>query len=125
MKGKILIVDDTEIVSRMLGDILQMEGFGVVYASNGFEAFNRLSAEKPDLIITDIMMPVMDGVEFINKIRKDEAYKNIPVIILSALTAMENLSTEAAKVQLQLPKPCEAQVLLNSVNGLLNVNEEN
>ncbi len=81
MSKKILVVDDEIKIRRILQQILIKEGFAVVEAENGREALTCFSAEKPDLVILDVMMPEMDGFDFLRTIRKKY---DTPVIILSA-----------------------------------------
>lgn len=80
-KEVILAVDDEKEIRDLLGIYLSNEGYSVIKAANGLEALNVLKDEKVDLIILDIMMPIMDGLEACMKIRKD---KNMPIIMLSA-----------------------------------------
>ncbi len=81
--AKILLVDDERDIIEFLRYNLETEGFEVLEANNGHEALDKLS-EKPDLIVLDIMMPGLDGFETCKKIKKDENYKNIPIIFLTA-----------------------------------------
>ncbi|MBS3886769.1 MAG: response regulator transcription factor [Dethiobacter sp.] len=81
MSKKVLVVDDESKIRRILQQILLKEGFAVVEAENGREALACFLAEKPDLVILDIMMPEMDGFDFLRTIRKKY---DTPVIILSA-----------------------------------------
>lgn len=78
---KILVVDDDREISFSMAKLLEYEGFRVVKAGDGLEALERLNSEKPDLIILDIMMPKLDGISALMKIRENN---HIPVIILSA-----------------------------------------
>lgn len=81
MSKKVLVVDDEIKIRRILQQILIKEGFAVVEAENGREALACFLAEKPDLVILDVMMPEMDGFDFLRTIRKSY---DTPVIILSA-----------------------------------------
>lgn len=80
-KQKILVVDDEKEIRNLIGIYLQNEGFDVIKASNGIEALNILKDNDICLVILDIMMPEMDGIETCIKIRED---KNMPIIMLSA-----------------------------------------
>jgi CheY-like chemotaxis protein len=89
---KILIIDDEELLRRMLKSLIRKDlvrekemEFEVVEAANGIEGLTVLSKETPDMIILDIHMPYMDGVEFLETIRKEPNYQKIPIVILSAV----------------------------------------
>lgn len=81
MNEKILVVDDEAEIVELLADYLSAEGYVVVVASNGQEALAKARAEKPDLVVLDIMMPGLDGFEVCRLLR---AQSNIPIIMLSA-----------------------------------------
>ena len=84
---KIMVVDDEPDVVRLVEFILQKEGFEVVTASDGRTGLSLLDEEKPDLIILDIMMPLMDGMEVLRQIRSHRTTSRVPVIMLTAKTA--------------------------------------
>lgn len=81
----ILIVDDEFGITRLLEEVLQDEGHTVAVASNGRQGFERAQIETPDLVLTDLMMPVMDGATLIAAMRADEKLASVPVILMSAL----------------------------------------
>ena len=81
---KILIAEDDPMVTKLYRAKLQLEGFEIIEATDGQDALQKLS-QKPDLILLDLMMPVMDGFEFLENIKKDPQHRNIPVIVLSIL----------------------------------------
>lgn len=83
--AKILIADDDRLISSMLSFRLTNSGHRVVQAYNGEEAFNMSAAEHPDVILLDIMMPVMDGLHVLQHLRGDPALQGVPVIMLTAL----------------------------------------
>jgi CheY-like chemotaxis protein len=82
--ASILVVDDSAVVRRMLGLILERTGHLVSFAVNGDEGLAALRAQRPDLIISDLEMPVMDGITFVRQLRADAASRAIPVIMLTA-----------------------------------------
>lgn len=84
---RVLVVDDEEDVVRLLEFRLQKEGFDVITATDGQSAVRITEQEKPDLVILDIMMPLMDGMEALRQIRSRRATSRIPVIMLTAKTA--------------------------------------
>jgi phosphate regulon transcriptional regulator PhoB len=83
-KGKILIVEDDRDIVEMVEYNLREEGYATVSALNGEDGVNSARKERPDLIILDIMLPVMDGFEVCRALKSDEATARIPIIILSA-----------------------------------------
>ncbi len=80
----ILVIDDEEMILSMLRDVLDMEGYTVLLASNGQEGLARAREAVPDLIVTDVMMPVMDGHDLCHQVRADPRTAKIPVIGMSA-----------------------------------------
>lgn len=99
MTKKILIIDDDKIFSKILRDGLLAGGNGkyeVITAFDGEEGFTVAMKENPDLIMLDMMMPKVTGVEFLRKYRKEEAGKNTPVIVETSLADLENMSEGVA-----------------------------
>jgi CheY-like chemotaxis protein len=84
MAKKILVIDDEEDFLRALEIRLTYAGFNTLSATNGLAALELINRNVPDLIVLDVQMPKMDGLEFISRIRRDNRYKSIPVIILTA-----------------------------------------
>lgn len=83
--AKILIVDDDMILREMYEARLKEGGYEIVSASDGEEALQKAASEKPDVILLDIMMPKVNGIDVMKKLREDEPTANIPVILLTAL----------------------------------------
>jgi two-component system alkaline phosphatase synthesis response regulator PhoP/two-component system response regulator VicR len=81
---KILAVDDEKHIVRLVQITLEKEGYELITASNGREALEKVAAEKPDLVVMDVMMPEMDGLEALSKMKNDPATAAIPVIMLTA-----------------------------------------
>ena len=81
---KILIAEDEPEIAQMVKFKLEREGFDVIWESNGGSAFKAAQDEHPDLILLDIMMPVMDGLQVLKKLKSDEKLKHIPVIMLTS-----------------------------------------
>ena len=80
----ILIVEDNHDIRRMLKLLLESEHFLVLEAANGAEALNAVNQEHPDLILTDLELPKVDGFETIRRLRKIDGFQNTPIIVLSA-----------------------------------------
>jgi DNA-binding response OmpR family regulator len=91
---KILIAEDEPLILQTLELKLKKEGYEVIGCADGLEALQKIDAEHPDLIITDIMMPYMSGLEVVRKVKQDVNSKNIPVIVLSTM-GQESIVEEA------------------------------
>jgi len=83
-KGKILVVDDEVYILHILDFSLGAEGFEVISANNGELGVEKAKLEKPDLIVLDIMMPVLDGYETCRRLKNEPETKDIPVVLLTA-----------------------------------------
>lgn len=118
----ILIVDDVPLnillVKKMLGNF----SFSVRTAGNGLEAIREIMAEKPDLILLDILMPVMDGFEVLKKLKENEQWKDIKVVVLSALNTNEDI-VKAFNMGANdfITKPILMDKLCNSVAHQLDI----
>lgn len=120
MAEKILIVDDDLDTLRLVGLMLQRQGYGIVAASNGHQALVMAESEMPDLIILDVMMPDMDGVEVTRRLRAAEATRDIPIIMFTAKTQVEDkIEGFEAGVDDYLTKPTEPRELLAHVRAVL------
>ena len=91
-KVKILVVDDIPLNVLLVKKMLQPLGFDTSEAEDGVVAMEKIGAEKPDLILLDLMMPRMDGFEVLRRLRASDDTKSIPVIILSALNSNDDVA---------------------------------
>jgi len=82
---KILVVDDEEFIRSLMQNGLTENGFEVITADNGFEAILAVEDGKPDLVITDIMMPRLNGIDLLKALKNSDITRNIPVVLISAL----------------------------------------
>jgi len=116
---KVVLIDDTLSLLEEIGDILQMEGFEVVTASNGTDGLLQVSKHKPDVVITDLLMPETNGFGVIEKIKSVPAVKHIPVVILSAQAERE-YKKRAIELgaKAYLTKPCSADDLITTIHEL-------
>jgi two-component system chemotaxis response regulator CheY len=80
----VLVVDDSDVLRKIVGFNLSKEGFIVEEARDGVEALERMASAKPDLVILDIMMPRLNGFEVLKRMRTDPELSSIPVIVLTA-----------------------------------------
>ncbi len=89
-KTKILVVEDETLINKVYAEELRDHGFTVLSATNGQDGLELALKEKPDIILLDILMPVMDGLTMMSQLREVNAYgKNVPVIFLTNLSAGE------------------------------------
>ncbi|MFP5262485.1 MAG: response regulator [Blastocatellia bacterium] len=118
MKKKILIVEDDSDVLKGLCWILTKEGFDAVGAGDGDEGLRQAIGDPPDLIITDIYLPALDGVEMIKLLRKQPAFAAVPIVVLSAFPN-DITRAVAAGANSAIPKPVDRDVLIRIVRNLL------
>jgi len=84
MKYQVLLVEDSKAIQQMYRNKLILEQFAVVTADNGMEAIKAFSVSKPDIILLDLMMPIMDGYKVLQVVKTDQKFKDVPVIVFSA-----------------------------------------
>jgi CheY-like chemotaxis protein len=119
-RKKILIVDDVPHNRAMLIEALQPLGFDVFDAKNGVECLEMLDGVRPDLIVMDVMMPVMDGREATRRIRRMPTFAAIPIIIVTASASREDEAKNLeAGANAFIPKPIEHGLLLKIIGDLL------
>ncbi len=112
--GRILVVDDEPMVRDTLGQVLAEEGYVVDVAVDGEDALDCIKAARPDAILLDLMMPGMNGRQFLQALRNDPAYQNVPVLIMTAVHGLEvNLASIGASEVVE--KPFDVDDLLNKV----------
>jgi chemosensory pili system protein ChpA (sensor histidine kinase/response regulator) len=125
---KILIVDDDPDIRDVLTLILEAQGYQVTLARDGIECFDKLSKEKPDLMILDLLMPRMDGFAVYKEIQnaKWAGYKNMPILILTSVREeasrrrYELETGQTLNVDRYIEKPVSPEVLINTVAKLIN-----
>ncbi|MBD2446640.1 response regulator [Nostoc sp. FACHB-152] len=121
-KRTILIVDDKWENRSVIVNLLQPVGFTVIEASHGQEGIDQVKAYKPDLIITDLVMPVMDGFEFIKSLRQSDQCQEIPVIASSAsVFAIDEYKSIDLGANAFLPKPIEVETLLELLRQFMHL----
>ena len=120
MSKNIMVIDDSFTTRKMLSFLLKGEGFNVVSAENGIDALEKLPFSNIDIIITDLNMPQMDGLELVNSLKKNPDYKEIPVIMLT--TESEDSDKQKgfeAGASSYLIKPVPQDVLIKEVKKFL------
>jgi two-component system alkaline phosphatase synthesis response regulator PhoP len=124
-KKTILVVDDEPDFASIVQANLKKEGFNVEVAYDGVEALDKIKSNPPDAIVLDVMMPEKDGYEVCAELKKSEKYKNIPIIMLTAVadhvgstrySHHDGMSMEADDY---LPKPASAEDISESVKRLV------
>jgi class 3 adenylate cyclase len=122
--AKILVVDDTPKNVKLLADLLTGKGYAVVTAASGPEALAQVEAERPDLVLLDVVMPEMSGYEVCRKIRENPATGILPVVMVTALDpAQERVKGLEAGADDFLTKPINQPELLARVRSLLRIKE--
>ena len=91
--AKILIVEDDPLISRMYQRVFEFEGFDVKMARNGEDGLNLMKKDKPHLVMLDIMMPKMTGVDVLKEMKATDSLKNLPVVVLTNLSGMKDAET--------------------------------
>jgi type IV pilus assembly protein PilB len=118
---KILLADDSEIVTKIIRNILEAENYLVITAKNGLEALKLAMTEKPDLVVTDFLMPEMDGLTLVKKLKSQFETRYMPVIMLSGKDELDyEVDGLNAGADDYLAKPVNAKRLLARINRLLN-----
>jgi CheY-like chemotaxis protein len=119
-EATVLVVDDDPVIQKLLQVNFEMEGYTVLTASDGLEGLERARAEAPDVIICDIMMPRMDGLEVTRELKGDDATKSIPILLLSAKAQQADVAAgQASGADDYVTKPFDPLDLLQRVAGLL------
>ncbi len=117
----ILVVDDEPGIRLSISDYLELCGYTTVIASNGEEGLAWVGKARPNLIVTDIMMPRLDGYEFIRQVRQLPEFRLIPVVFLTAKTQThERIKGYQAGCDAYLPKPFELEEVAAVVRNLLD-----
>jgi two-component system alkaline phosphatase synthesis response regulator PhoP len=117
---KVLVADDEIHIVHVVTIKLRNNGYEVISAENGADAFTLACGERPDIIVTDFQMPGMTGVELVRKLRQNQTTKNIPVIMLTARGfAVGDKEKEELEISGLLSKPFSPKELLRSIEDIL------
>jgi len=117
--GKILVVDDSDDTREMMAKLLELESFTVVTAEDGSAGLDTADAERPDLIITDVNMPRMNGIEMIKRLREQDGFATVPIMAITAYgngVAKEALEAGANRAA---TKPIQFTELVVEIKELL------
>ena len=120
-KPMILLVDDDPEILTLLIDFLQRD-YNILCAENGLEAYNKVLLDKPDLIVADVMMPVMDGIELCDRLRENFDTSHIPIILLTAKAEIEDrIAGLKAGADSYIPKPFHPEHLKVRIEKLIQI----
>lgn len=111
---KILVVDDDPDMVAICSLVLESEGYEVDAARNGSEALGKLADDSIDVVLLDVMMPVLDGLTLCKMVKKDPRTKDLPVVLISASTALRERGRHCADAVLE--KPFDIDYLVDTVN---------
>lgn len=117
---KVLVVDDEIHIVHVVAIKLRNNGYEVISADNGAEAFELACSEKPDIVVTDFQMPIMTGLELVEKLRQEEDTRDIPVIMLTARSfAISKEQRDSLQISGCLSKPFSPRELLENIEDVL------
>ena len=119
MSEKILVVDDSKDTLEMMTKLLEIESFKVITAEDGRAGYDAAKAERPDIIITDINMPILNGIEMIRLLRSEVDFSSVPIMAITAYG--QNVAQEAveAGANQATTKPIEFDSLIRGIRQLL------
>ena len=120
MSKVVLVVDDLESIREMISHFLSNNGFEVIKANDGIDALTYTDGREIDLILTDLHMPKMNGIEFIKEVRQIEKYKYIPILFLTTETKMSTkMEAKKAGATGWLVKPFKEDKLIKVIKKVL------
>ncbi|MEN6337708.1 MAG: response regulator [Phycisphaerales bacterium] len=120
MANKVLVADDEIHIIHVVAIKLRNNGYEVISASNGAEAYELACRENPDIVVTDYQMPLMTGIELVEKMRADDRTKSTPVILLTARSfAITQEMQESLGISNCLSKPFSPKELLKTIQDIL------
>jgi CheY-like chemotaxis protein len=119
--AKILLIEDDPLIHRLYQKAFSLEGFGVEIAEDGNTGLEKVQGYKPDIILLDMMMPNMNGLEVLSKLKADAATSSIPVIVLTNIADMnvDNLATSKGAVQYIIKSQTEPAEIITLIKGVL------
>lgn len=119
--AKVLIIEDDPLMSRMYQKIFTFEGYEVELAVNGEEGLEKVKKDKPNLVLLDIMMPKMNGLQLLEKVKLDPETKSIPIVMLTNLAGQQDAETAMSKgaVKYIIKSEYEPKQVANMVKEIL------
>lgn len=117
---RVLVVEDSRIARRVIVSFLEQNGFFAIEAEDGFQALGKLNAERPDLVLLDIILPKMDGYKVLSSIRSIPEFKDLPVIMLTSRDGLiSKMKGKLAGSTAYLTKPFDPEALLKTIGQYL------
>jgi DNA-binding response OmpR family regulator len=117
----ILLIDDDEIIQRVLYKILQQDGYNVVFGVDGKDGQQKLEMMKFDLVISDIMMPYLNGFEFIQEVKKHPNTSSSKIVVISSITHEASIKDSMnLGVDLYVPKPIVIDKFLEQIRTIIS-----
>ena len=121
VKQRVLLVDDDPSILKIFGKHLELAGYDVISTINGEDALAEIRREPPDLIILDIMLPKLSGYEVCAELKKDDAYRQIPIVMFTAKgMPQEHVTGLMFGAEAYLSKTCSSGELISRVKTLLS-----
>lgn len=125
IQKRLLIIEDNPTYREMLKTRLEFNGYETIVAGDGLEGLNAVQREKPDLVIVDLMLPLMDGHKVCRFIKFDKRFKNTPVIILTSRDLDEDVElAKSCGVDAFIVKTRRSELIVDEVNRLLEIKKE-
>ncbi|MCW5852449.1 MAG: response regulator [Anaerolineae bacterium] len=115
---KILVVDDEPDIAELLQTVLEEEGYQVILAGNGREGLAQVAAARPDLILCDVMMPLMDGVSLCRAVQAQSDARDIPLVFMSA--GRKPISQDGCRYAAFISKPFELTTVIEVIASLIS-----
>ncbi|MBF0553404.1 MAG: response regulator [Nitrospirae bacterium] len=122
---RIMIVDDDKTTRKILGLYLKGKGHVPVFAENGLDAIEKLASNEVDLILTDLNMPYMDGIELTKTLKNDPAFQSIPVLMLTTETDdAERKKASDAGINAYMVKPVSADSVSKMIKEMIIIKQQ-
>lgn len=119
--ARVLAVDDSASMRQMVSFTLEAAGFDVLSANDGREAYEKAQTEQVDLVLSDVNMPIMDGIELIKELRKMQTYKYTPILMLTTESSHQKKSEgKAAGATGWIVKPFNPEQLINTIRKVID-----
>jgi CheY-like chemotaxis protein len=116
---RVLVVDDMLLVRQVFGRFLTLSGMAVSFAADGHDGLTAARTSLPDVIVSDLEMPRMDGIAFCAAIRADERTRHVPIVVVTASGGVQVRAALDAGCDAVLPKPCSRELLVATIRDLL------
>jgi DNA-binding response OmpR family regulator len=121
LKAKVLVVDDIRIIRRLVRVNLELEGYEVLEAGNGEEALRVIAEKRPDLILLDVIMPLVDGFQVLERLRQEVDTEKIPVIMLTSCSEeVDQIKSWEIGISDYVTKPFDPAALVAAVKRVLD-----